>query len=308
VVSADGLPEAAQLEAVVELGRGGAGLLLVEGVAVTADGRITPETPGLYEPRHVEAWADAVKRVHAETETRVGVQLLHAGPRGATQPRRRGTDRPLRNGAWPLVAASPQPYTPTSPFPSALDRAGMDEVRDAFVAAARAAEAAGFDVVEVHLAQGYLLGAFLSPLTNHRDDAYGGDVDGRAAFPLEVVTAVRDALSEEVTLSVCLSASDLEPGGIAEVDVVTLAVRLRGTGVALFDVVAGQTTPAYRPSYDTGFHAPRADLVRNRADVATIASGNLPTTSEISHVVAAGQADLCILGRPMPATPAWVHS
>jgi anthraniloyl-CoA monooxygenase len=307
VASADGLPAPESLDVVADLGRGGGGLLLVEGVAVTADARITPQTPGLYEPRHAEAWTALVKALHAETTTRVGVQLLHAGARGATQPRRRGTDRPLRGGAWPLVAPSALPYTPTAAVPAALDREGMERIREAFAAAAGLADTAGFDIVEVHLARGYLLGAFLSPLTNRREDAFGGDLSRRASFPLQVVAAVREALSEHVTLSVCLSASDLQPGGITAEDVVALAGQLRAAGVTLFNVVAGQTTPAYRPSYDTGFHGRWSELVRNRAGVPTIASGNLPTTSEISHVVAAGQADLCILGRPMPTTPSWAH-
>jgi anthraniloyl-CoA monooxygenase len=263
--------------------------------------------PGLYTSDHAQGWAEVVARVHDETSTLVGVQLLHAGARGATQPRRRGVDRPLRSGGWPLVAPSALPYTATSAVPAALDRAGMEDVRESFVAAARRADGAGFDLVEVHLAQGYLLGAFLSPLTNRREDELGGDIDGRASFPLEVVAAVRAALSDRVTLSVCLSASDLQPGGIEQDDVITVARRLSDAGVALCNVVAGKTTPAYRPAYDTGFHAPWADLVRNSAGVATIASGNLPTTSEISHVVAAGQADLCVLGRPMPATPTWAY-
>ncbi len=308
VAASDGTPDAAQLEAVTGLGLGGGGLLLVEGVAVAADARITPQTPGLYTDRHAEAWAEAVCAVRDGSDARVGVQLLHAGARGATQPRRRGTDRPLARGAWPVVAPSPIPYTPASAVPEALDDAGMAAVLQAFVAAARLAERAGVDVVEVDLAHGYLLGAFLSPLTNRRDDAHGGDVDRRAAFPLRVVSAVRDALSEAVTLSVCLAASDLQPGGISVDDVLVVTEALREAGVALFDVVAGQTTPAYRPSYETGFGAPWSDLVRNRAGVATIASGNLPTTSEISHVLAAGQADLCVLGRPLTVTPGWASS
>jgi anthraniloyl-CoA monooxygenase len=303
----DGLLSAKQLERLAELGRGGAGLLLVGLLAVEADARITSGCAGLYHDEHEQLLARLAGDLRSDVQTKVGVQLVHAGRRGATRPRGGGTDRPLREGAWPLVSASPIPYTPQSVTPSELDREGMDRVRDAFVAAARRADRAGVDLLELHMGHGYLLASFLSPLSNRRDDAYGGDLAARLRFPLEVLEAVREVWGPGKPLSVCFSASDLERGGLPEDDAVEVARQLVASGADLLNVVAGQTTPHARPDYDTSaFYAPWSDLIRNTVRVPTIVSGAIPTLVEANDVLAAGKADLCILGRPLPEEPGWL--
>jgi anthraniloyl-CoA monooxygenase len=183
----------------------------------------------------------------------------------------------------------------------------MDRVREQFVAAARRAAAAGFDVLEIDLGYGYLLASFLSPLSNRRGDDFGGALKNRLAFPLEVVRAVREVWPAEQALTARLSASDLESGGLAEDEAVEAAAALADAGVELFDVVAGHTTPRFQPaSYETAYHAPWADLIRNSAGVPTVCAGNIPTDAEATDVLAAGRADLCVIGRPLPPEPAWL--
>jgi anthraniloyl-CoA monooxygenase len=303
----DGLCSEDQVHRLAELGRGGAGLLLMELVAVSAQARVTSGCAGLYTDAHEERMARLVEGVHGDVPTRVGVQLVHAGRRGSTRPRRDGTDRALRAGGWPLVAASPIPYTANSPTPSELDRAGMDRIRDDFVAAARRADRAGVDVLELHMGHGYLLASFLSPLSNRREDDYGGTLAGRLRFPLEVLESVRGVWPAGKPLSVCFQASDLQRGGLTEADAVEAARRLVESGADLLNVVAGQTTPHARPDYTTtAFYAPWSDLIRNRVRVPTIVSGAIPTVVEANDVLAAGKADLCILGRPLPEEPDWL--
>jgi anthraniloyl-CoA monooxygenase len=204
------------------------------------------------------------------------------------------------------VAASSLPYTPAGQVPAALDQGGMDAVIEDFSGAARMAGEAGVGLLEVHLAHGYLLASFLSPLTNQRDDAFGGPIDQRLAFPLEVVRAVRAVWPADRILSVCITAGDLQPGGISEDDVLTAVRLLADAGVDLFHVVSGQTTPLFRPRYDTAYDAGWSDLVRNRARVPTIVGGNIPTVWVANNLLAAGKADLCILGRPWLPEPAWM--
>jgi anthraniloyl-CoA monooxygenase len=301
-----GTPQHGDLDGATDLGRGGAGLLMIDLVSVSAQARITPGCRGLYDPAHQAAWAGVIPRVRTGTDTKVGVQLVHAGRRGATRLRTGGTDRPLRRNAWPLVSASPLPYTPVSQTPAELDRDGMDAVVADFVTATRMAAEGGFDVLEVHAGHGYLLGSFISPLTNHRADGYGGDIAPRMAFPLEVVTAVRRAWPAERPLSVCLTASDLAPGGITEDDAVAAARMFVEAGADVINVVAGHTAPGFRAVYDRrAFLAAWSDVIRNRARVPTITSGNIPMPWAANDVVAAGRADLCVLDPPA-AGPAWL--
>ncbi|QBI19838.1 bifunctional salicylyl-CoA 5-hydroxylase/oxidoreductase [Egibacter rhizosphaerae] len=298
----DGQPDEATPTRLAALAAGGAGLALVERVAVTPEGRITPETPGCYTDEQEAAWRDAraAARERAD-DVAVGMQLVHAGARGATRPRREGVDVPLRD-AWPLVAASSRPYTPRSPAPTPLDAEGRVRVREAFADAARRAAHAGFDLVEVHLGHGFLLGGYWSPLTGDADDWRD-----RLAYPGEVVAAVLEALDGAATLSVCWSASDLERGGTSPEDAVAGARTLADAGVGLFNVVAGQTTPRGAPGYEPHWGAGWSDLIRNEAGVPTIASGAIRDPLDASHVLAGGQADLCVLGRPHPAVPGWAH-
>jgi anthraniloyl-CoA monooxygenase len=300
----DGLPADDDLATAAALGRG-AGLIVVDLVAVSAHARVTSGCRGLYDPAHRSVWARMVAQVRARSGTRVGVQLVHAGRRGATRPRSAGTDRPLRRGAWPLVSASPLPYTPAGTAPAELNRDGMARVIGDFVGAARMAADAGFDLLEVHAGHGYLLASFISPLTNHRTDAHGGDIGRRMAFPLEVIAAVRDVWPGDRPLSVCLPASDLTPGGLTEADAVTAARMAAGAGADVINVVAGHTTPGFRAVYDRrAYLAAWSDLIRNSAGVPTITAGGIPTSWAANDVVAAGRADLCVLDPP-PARPEW---
>lgn len=304
--SDEGAPTDARRRAVACLARGGAGLVLVEGVAVSPEARTTTADLGLYRDAHVGAWKELVADAQSAAGTPVGVHLRHAGARGATRSRAEGADRPLREGAWPLVAASPLPYTPASQRPQELDEAGMDALRDAFATAASAADHAGFDLLEVDVAHGYLLAGFVSPLTNQREDRYGGALERRLRFPLSVLAAVRGAWPAGKPLSVRCTASDLQRGGISEDEAVAAARRYVDAGADLLHVVAGQTTPRSRPEYGTAFNAPWADLIRNRVGVRTITSGAIPSPAEANHVLAVGQADLCVLGRPLPRSAEWL--
>ncbi len=306
----DGVASDPHLDEVVTWATSDIGLVLVDAVAVSPDGRITPTDAGLYTDEHVAQWRDVLQRTGPrEDRGLVGVRLTHAGPRGATRSRAHGVDLPLRRSdAWPLVAASDRPYSSVARTPSSLDAEGMARVRDEFAAAARRAAEVGFDAIELQAGHGYLLASFLSPLTNTRDDDHGGDVFGRLRFPLEVLEAVREAWPTDRLLSVCFSASDLEPEGLAEADALEIARQLRQHGADVIHVVSGQTTPRSRPEYSTGFNAEWSDLVRNEAGVPVMTSGNLPSVADINHVLLAGRADLAALGRPLPPSPAWLHA
>jgi anthraniloyl-CoA monooxygenase len=298
----DGRPPEAVRQEVAVLGRGGAGLVLLDHVAVAPDARTTPEDLGLWDDEQASTFGDLATATGAAP---LGIVLTHAGPRGATRPRREGADRPLRRGGWPLVAASPIPYTASAPPPQALDGAAMDAIREAFAAAARRAGATGAALLGVDMGHGRLLASFLSPLTNRRDDEYGGDVAGRLRFPLAVLEAVRGVWPEDRPLLVRLTADDRHPGGISPEDVVTIARELRDRGADLVDVVSGQTVAHDRPEYDGAYNAPLADLVRNEAGVPTLVGGGITALGGIDHLVVGGVADLCIL-RPVPPDPAWL--
>ncbi len=220
--------------------------MLVARVAIAPAARVTPEDPGLWDPAHATAWRAVLDAARAAGPALLGVRIGHAGARGATRPRREGTDVPLRDG-WPLVAASPLPYTRRSAVPAALDAAGRAAVRDGFARSARLAAEAGFNLLQVDAGHGHLLAGFVSPLTNRRDDDCGGDLDGRLRFPLEVVAAARAAWPADRPLAVRLTAADLEPGGLAPDEAVEAARRLAAAGADLLEVVSGQTTPRGRP-------------------------------------------------------------
>ena len=315
----DGQPGEVHERALAKAVRSGAGLVLTEEVAVSAEGRTTPGTPGLYRDEHAAAWRSLLQRARAEGPALLGVRLAHAGRRGATRPRHQGVDRPLRQGVdrprredvdlslrqgvgrslreggWPLLAPSALPYTPQHPAPQELTREGMEQVREAYRAAAGRAAEAGFDLLVLDMAHGYLLASFLSPLTNRRQDGYGGPVEQRLRFPLEVLDAVRAAWPAERPVAVRLQASDRAPGGLDTDDAVAVAGRLRGHGCDLVEVAAGWTVPWDRPDYRWLYLVPASDRVRNEAGVPTIAGGNLTTADEVNTILAAGRADLCLL-------------
>jgi anthraniloyl-CoA monooxygenase len=281
-------------ERLVGAAAGGAGLVVSELVAVAADGRVTPGTPGLWEDGHAEPWSRVAAAVR-ERGGRLAVRLGHAGRRGATRPRRRGLDRPLAAGGWPLLAASAVPYGRGGQVPKAMQRADMERVAGDFARAARLAADAGVDLLLLDLAHGYLLGGFISPLANRRDDRFGGPLERRLRFPLEVVDAVRAAWPAERPLWASLAASDWAPGGLGQQEAVAAARALAGRGCDLLQVTAGQTTAAASPDDGRFWLVPLSDLVRNDAGVPTMVGGNLTTADEADTILAAGRADLCLL-------------
>ncbi len=285
---------------------GGPGLIFTEMTCVAADGRITPGCAGLYTDEQEAAWARITAFVHANSAAKICLQLGHAGRKGASKLMWDGMDRPLEQGAWPIISASPLPYYPESQVPRAMDRADMDRVRDEFVAAAERGERAGFDMLELHCAHGYLLASFLSPLTNQRSDAYGGSVENRLRYPLEVFEALRAVWPREKPMSVRISATDWKAGGVTPDDMVAISSAFAQAGCDLVDVSTGQTVRDGRPLYGRMFQTPFSDQIRNEADVATMCVGNITSADQANTIVAAGRADLVALGRPHLADPSFV--
>ncbi len=273
----------------------GAGLVIFENVAVSADGRITPNDATLCTEQQAETWRLALRSLAPISMAKCGIELNHAGRRGATRHRSEGVDRPLREGAWTLLSASALPYLPDSQVPKAMERADMERVRNDFVRAARYAEQAGFDLLQLNCTHGYLLASFLSPLTNQRSDEYGGSLENRLRFPLEVFEAVRAAWPEAKPLSVALSASDCVKGGFAIEDAIIVAKVLKEHGCDLITVQVGQTTPEGEPAYGRGFLTSFSDRIRNEAGIPTLVGGYLTSSDEANTILAAGRADLCMM-------------
>jgi anthraniloyl-CoA monooxygenase len=299
----EGLPQDFHLVHYGALAMGGAGLMFTEMVCVAPDARITPGCAGLWNDEQEAAWTRIVDFTHANSAARICLQLGHAGRKGATQLMWDGMDRPLAEGAWPILGASPLPYYPDSQVPREMTRADMDLVRREFVAATERGERAGFDMLELHAAHGYLLASFLSPLTNRREDAYGGSLENRLRFPLEVVAAMRAAWPAEKPMSVRISATDWQEGGISEAEGIEIASAFAREGADLVDVSSGQTTPLARPFYGRMFQTPFAEAIRNEARVATMAVGSITSADQANTILAAGRADLVAFGRPHLADP-----
>ncbi len=277
---------------------GGAGLVMSEMTCVAPDARITPGCAGLYTDEQEAAWARVVGFVHRESRAKIGLQLGHAGRKGATKLMWEGMDEPLAEGGWPLVAPSALPYLAHGQVPRAMDRADMDRVQAEFVASARRGIRAGFDLLELHMGHGYLLASFLSPLTNLRTDAYGGTLENRLRFPLEVFAAVRAVWPAQRPMSVRFSATDWAPGGTETEDAVGIARALSAAGCDVVDVSTGQTVAGARPAfYGRMFQAPFADAVRNEVHVPAITVGNISTADQANTLLAAGRADLVAIGR-----------
>ena len=286
--------------------QGGAGLVFTEMTCVSADGRITPGCPGLYAPEHEAAWRRIVDFVHAETPARIACQIGHAGRKGSTQLGWEGMDAPLPDGNWPLIAPSPLPWSEANATPREMTRADMEAVRDQFVAATEMAARAGFDMVELHAAHGYLLSSFLTPVSNRRTDAYGGSLENRLRWPLEVFAAMRAAFPADRPISVRISAHDwVGPGGVTPQEAVAIARAFADAGADIIDVSAGQTTPAARPVYGRMFQTPFSDRIRNDAGLATMAVGNITEADQVNAILLAGRADLVCLARPHLADPYW---
>ncbi|MET0967597.1 MAG: bifunctional salicylyl-CoA 5-hydroxylase/oxidoreductase [Tardiphaga sp.] len=284
---------------------GGAGLVFTEMVCVGRDARITPGCAGLWTDEQEAQWKRIVDFVHTMSKAKICLQLGHAGRKGATKLMWDGMDRPLAEGAWDVMSASPLPYYPDSQVPQEMDRAAMDRVKTEFVAATLRGERAGFDMLELHTAHGYLLASFLSPLTNQRTDAYGGSLENRLRFPLEVFTAMRAAWPAHKPMSVRFSATDWAEGGNTGDDAVAIARAFAEAGVDLADISTGQTVQESRPIYGRMFQTPFSDQVRNEARVATMCVGNITSADQINTILAAGRADLVALGRPHLTDPSF---
>jgi anthraniloyl-CoA monooxygenase len=285
---------------------GGAGLMYTEMTCVSPEGRITPGCTGLWNEQQRDAWRRIVDFVHCNSPTRICLQLGHSGRKGSTQVGWEKMDHPLPSGNWPILAASPIPYLEgISQIPLEMTRTDMERVRDEFVLASRLGLQAGFDMLELHMAHGYLLASFLSPLTNLRRDEYGGPVDNRLRFPLEVLQAVRAQWPADKPLSVRVSATDWAEGGLIDEDALLIVRAFHAAGIDLIDVSTGQTVPTQQPLYGRMWQTPFADRIRNEIGIATMAVGNIYECDHVNSIIAAGRADLCAIARPHLANPAW---
>ena len=301
----DGTPDDFYLVHLGSRAHGGAGLIFTEMTGVSADARITPGCAGMYLPEHPAAWRRIVEYVHQRTPAKIGLQLGHAGPKGSTQLGWEASDEPLPDGNWPLLAPSAIPYGPRNQMPRAMTRADMKRVTADFVAATQAAIRCGFDIVELHCAHGYLLASFLSPLTNHRTDDYGGSLENRCRYPLEVFCAMRAVWPAHQPMSVRISAHDWATGGNTADDAVEIARLFKAAGADLIDVSSGQTTREARPTYGRMYQTPFADRIRNEIGLATMAVGAIFEPDHVNSIIAAGRADLCAIARPHLADPYW---
>ncbi|MET7479166.1 bifunctional salicylyl-CoA 5-hydroxylase/oxidoreductase [Streptomyces sp. NPDC005648] len=302
----DGVPGDFHLVHLGARALGGAGLVMTEMVCVSEEGRITPGCTGLYTGGQAESWTRVTDFVHTQAPgTAIGVQLGHSGRKGSTRLMWEGMDDPLPEGNWPLVAASPLPYKPGSQTPRELTPAQLADLRDQFTAAARRAARAGFDLLELHCAHGYLLSGFLSPLTNHRTDAYGGSLDGRLRFPLEVFDAVRDVWPDEKPMTVRISATDWADGGNSAEEAVAIARAFAAHGADAIDVSTGQVVADERPEFGRSYQTPFADRIRNQAGIPVIAVGAISSWDDVNSLILAGRTDLCALARPHLYDPHW---
>jgi anthraniloyl-CoA monooxygenase len=282
---------------------GGAGLLFTEMTCVSPEARITNGCAGMWAPEHEAWWKRMVGFVHGRTNAKIALQLGHAGRKGATKLMWEGMDEPLPFGGWPLVAPSAVPYFPHSQTPKAMDHDDMVKTVADYVRATEMGARAGFDMLELHMAHGYLLASFFSPLTNKRADGYGGSLEARARFPLEVLRAVRAAWPEKRPLSVRISATDWEDGGTTEDDAVEIAKMLKANGCDIVHVSTGQTTPNAKPVFGRMWQTRFADKIRHEAKVPTIAVGNVQGGDHVNTILAAGRADLVSIARGHLADP-----
>ncbi len=289
-----------------ERAKGGAGLVYTEMTCVSAEGRITPGCPGLYTPDHEAAWARLTGFVHAHTDAKICCQIGHSGRKGSTQLGWEMMDAPLARDNWDVVSASPIPWSLVNATPREITRAEMDEVRDQFVASTKMAARAGFDMIELHAAHGYLISSFLSPVSNVRSDEYGGTLENRLHWPLEVFAAMRAVWPEGKPMSVRISANDwVGDAGVTPEEAVIIAAAFSDAGADLIDVSAGQTTVEAKPVYGRMFQTPFSDRIRNEAGICTMAVGNIYEADHANSILMAGRADLVAVGRPHLADPYW---
>ncbi len=302
----DGCPTDWHFIHYAERAKGGAGLVYTEMTCVSPEGRITPGCPGLYDPAHEAAWKRLVGFTHAETDAKLCMQIGHAGRKGSTQLGWERMDAPLATGNWPLLSASALPWSPENAVPKAMDRADMDMVKAQFVDATEMAARAGFDMVELHAAHGYLISSFISPVSNIRTDDYGGSLENRMRYPLEVFAAMRAAWPAGKPMSVRISANDwLGEDGVTPSDAVEIARMFAAAGADIIDVSAGQTSTEAKPIYGRMFQTPFSDRIRNEGGLATMAVGNITESDHVNSILMAGRADLVCLARPHLADPYW---
>ncbi|HEY6858439.1 MAG TPA: bifunctional salicylyl-CoA 5-hydroxylase/oxidoreductase [Pseudolabrys sp.] len=302
----DGTPNEWHFVHYAERAKGGAALVFTEMTCISPEGRISPGCTGLYAPEHEAAWKGIVDFVHAETEAKIAIQLGHSGAKGSTQLGWEEADAPLKTGNWPLLAPSAVAWSPENQTPREMSRDDMDRIRDGFVRSTEMAARIGFDWLELHYAHGYLMSSFITPLTNRRTDKYGGSLENRMRFPLEVFGAVRKAWPDGKPISVRISAHDwVGPEGVRPQDAVEIAHILAEAGVDLIDVSAGQTSTRARPIYGRMFQTPFSDRIRNETGVATLAVGNIYEPDHVNSILMAGRADLVCLARPHLSDPYW---
>jgi anthraniloyl-CoA monooxygenase len=302
----EGVPDDWHLVHYGSLARGGAGLLYTEMTDVSREGRISPGCAGLWNDAQEAAWKHITEVVHAQSQAKFCLQLGHAGPKASTKVGWEGNDVPLDSGNWQPIGPSANAYSKANQVPRAMTRADMDRVRDEFVAATQRAARAGFDMLELHYAHGYLMSAFITPVMNRRTDEYGGSLGNRLRFPLEVFNAVRAAWPEAKPIAVRISSNDwVGDAGITPAESVKIARAFKAAGVDIMDISAGQTTPEARPVYGRMFQTPFSDQVRNDARIATMAVGNIYEVDHVNSILASGRADLCCLARPHLMDPNW---
>jgi anthraniloyl-CoA monooxygenase len=303
----DGLPADYHLVHLGARAMGGAGMVVAEMTCTSPDARITPGCPGLWNEAQRDGWQRIASFVHANSDAKIALQLGHAGAKGSTRvPWDKGEDLPLNQGNWPLLSASPQQYLDgASQWSHAMSRPDMDRVTGDFVRSTRWAAEAGFDWLELHCAHGYLLSSFISPLTNQRTDDYGGSLENRLRYPLEVFRAMRAAWPAQLPMSVRISAHDWVEGGITPDDAVDIAKAFKAAGADLIDCSSGQVSKQQKPVYGRMYQTPFADRIRNEAGIATIAVGAISEADHVNSIIAAGRADLCAIARPHLAAASW---
>jgi anthraniloyl-CoA monooxygenase len=302
----DGVPNDFHLVHLCCRAMGGAAMVGTEMTCVSPDARISPACPGMWNAQQQEAWRRIVDFVHTHTDAKIALQLGHSGRKGSTRRGWEGIDLPLDSGNWPVISASPVPYIPgVSQVPREATRADLQRVKADFVAAVRRGAGAGFDWLEFHCAHGYFLSSFISPLTNQRKDEYGGSLENRCLYPLEVFRAMREVWPEEKPMSVRISANDWVPGGLTPEDSVVVARLFCEAGADLIDCSSGQVSKEEKPVYGRMFQVPLSDRIRNEVGVATIAVGNIFEGDHVNTIIAAGRADLCAIARPHLADPSW---
>ena len=302
----DGVPEDYHLVHLGARAMGGAALIMTEMTCVSANARITPGCPGIWNDEQTKGWKKIVQFIHQHSDAKIGVQLGHSGAKGSTKLAWEGIDHPLEENNWPLISASRQQYLPNqSQWSQEITHLQMQAIKEEFVHSTKLAIQAGFDWLELHCAHGYLLSSFISPLTNRRTDEYGGDLQARLKYPIEVFKAIRAVWPQDKPISVRISTHDWVDGGITPDDAVMIGKYLKIAGVDMIDCSSGQVSKAEKPIYGRMFQTPMSDRIRQEAQIPTIAVGAISDADQVNSIIAAGRADLCAVARPHLANPHW---